>query len=183
MWQWASRFRLSAVRHQPAGDSHSDGHKGQQSRYDQSNDEPDLWDTDLLVIAVKADLRARCASDLRSIVKMALLDTLSSSLRAPVNTVPSTWRLTRSRLVSLSISKSATSSLVISRLRRPKAFLPPQFCGWHWPKQTRTLHWNRMLFWEGNLKAENEAFSTPSCREYSHSSKQKSCKRFASFPS
>merc|ERR1719192_1602195 len=73
-----------------------------------------------------------------------------SSLSWPVKTVPST---------------------PVSLLLLPYALLPAQFCGWHWPKQTRMLHWNLMLLLAGNLKALNTAVRTPNDRSYSHSPK------------
>ena len=76
--------------------------------------------------------------------------TMISSLSWPVKTVPST---------------------PVSLLLLPYALLPAQFCGWHWPKQTLILHWNRMLLLAGNLNALKLAVRTPRFLSYCHSPK------------
>lgn len=63
------------------------------------------------------------------------------------------------------------SSVISRRLLLPNALYPRQLTGWHLPKQTRILHWKRILSLEGNLKALKLAIKVLVSELNSHSPK------------
>lgn len=109
-----------------------------------------------------------CRSSRRSNVRMAFDEMIISSRVCPDGTSPSARAVDVCRPVD---DAFCDSSVMARRRRLPNALYPPQLTGWHLPKQTRMLHWNRMLSLDGNLKALKDASRLLVSALYCHSPK------------